>query len=82
MKRASDAGLLSWPRLPIEVPGFPFIGGEELLIKLKDYRKNARHSGDLSFGAWLRESWEVIALLIERLAEADPVPERTRSEPR
>lgn len=82
VKRASDAGLLSWPRLPIEVPGFPFIGGEELLIKLKDYRKNARHSGDLSFGAWLRESWEVIALLIERLAEADPVPERTRSEPR
>ncbi len=51
----------------------PAGNGKDLLIQLKDYRKNARHRADTSFDQWLTKSWETVALLIEHLASANPV---------
>ena len=72
---ANDAGMLSRPLLPVETPWLILApaNGKDLLIQLKDYRKNARHRADMSFEPWLKESWEPIALLIERLAQTDPI---------
>lgn len=42
--------------------------GREILIMLKDWRKDARHKNEGDFEAWLARHWECIALLVEQLA--------------
>jgi len=69
---ADGAGLLNSPRLPARIPGTRATDAKQLLIELKDYRKDARHRGDRSFEPWLKENWEGIVLLIERLASRLP----------
>lgn len=41
----------------------------DLLIELKDFRKNARHKGDDSYGDWLDRSWEDVGAVLHRLVE-------------
>jgi len=76
---ADGAGLL---RHPMFEPGAlardaPTENGRDLLLQLKDYRKNARHRADTTFEQWLTASWETVALLIEHLASASPVAAAT-----
>lgn len=64
---ADDEGMLSVPPAVLSVSGRS-VNRKELLLTLKDYRKNARHRADMSFEPWLNASWEDIAFVIERLA--------------
>lgn len=74
---ADAAGILRHPMFAPEVAVAlgvaPTVNGKDLLIQLKNYRKNARHRADTSFEQWLTKSWETVALLIEHLASANPV---------
>lgn len=75
---ADEAGLLRHPTFASEGAVTPIVNDKDLLIRLKDYRKSARHRADTSFEQWLTESWEPVALLIERLASANPIENAPR----
>jgi hypothetical protein len=69
VQAADGEGLLDWP-VPEnirELVGAP-AAGRELLLTLKDFRKEARHRTGREFDPWLRENWEAVVLMIERLA--------------
>lgn len=73
MGAAHAAGLLTGPATTALGVGKTADANRVLLIELKDYRKDARHRANMSFEPWLQQSWEKLALVIERLATAKPL---------
>lgn len=77
VEAAFEAGILDRPNMDGAAPGQSRADyNKALLITLKDYRKNARHRGNMSFEPWLTTVWEELALLVEVLVDADPVSTR------
>jgi len=66
--RARAQGLLDWPLPEVaEMMGAPK-DAVSLLLELKDFRKEARHRASRAFEPWLKENWEAVAIVLERLA--------------